>query len=392
MNVVVRGPLLSCTGYGEHSRQVFQWALSKGWNVHAVIVPWGMCTYHINPNTQNGLIGRVMNASAPLPEGVRADLSLQIQLPDEWDPGLAKVNIGVTAGVEADRCSQNWVAACRMMDHVIVPSTFTRSVFLNSGLEDNRISCVPEAYTCGHEKTPGYQSIRDGLESLPTKFNLLVFGQLTGQTPETDRKNTFYCLKWISEAFKNDPDVGIIVKTNMGRLTVQDREVTTNIFLQLLREIRPGPYPRFYLAHGLMDNNEITALYECETVKALVAPTRGEGWGLPILDAAVCGLPVMATAHSGHMDFMKKVKFLDLDYDEIDVPQIKLDGRCFVEGARWVEPKEGNFKSRLMKLRKGSAKPREWAQAAAPTIREEYSLPSIFKEYDSVVGAIVDRS
>ncbi len=392
MNVIVRGPLLSCTGYGEHSRQVFQWALSKGWNVYAIIVPWGMCTYHINPNTQKGLIGKVMECSMPFPEGVAAGLSLQIQLPDEWDPGLAKKNIGITAGVEADRCSQNWVEACKRMDHVIVPSEFTRSVFTNSGLEQSKISCVPESYTCGHEKTQGYQSIKAGIESLPTKFNLLVFGQLTGQTPETDRKNTFYCLKWISEVFRNDPDVGIIVKTNMGRLTVQDREITTNIFLQLLKEIRQGPYPRFYLAHGLMDNNEITALYEAETVKALIAPTRGEGWGLPILDAAVCGLPVMATAHSGHMDFMKKVKFLDLDYDEIPVPQIKLDGRCFVEGAKWVEPREGNFKSRLTKLRKGSSKPKEWAMEAAPTLQEEYSLPSIFKEYDSVLGALIDRT
>ena len=392
MNVIVKGPLLSCTGYGEHARQVFQWALSKGWNVRTTIVPWGVCTYHINPDSQNGVIGKVMECSAPLPEGVKADLSLQIQLPDEWETDLANKNIGITAGVEADRCSQHWVQACNNMDHVIVPSTFTKSVFTNSGLSSDKISCVPEAYTCGHKKTPGYESIKAGLSNLPTKFNLLVFGQLTGQTPETDRKNTFYCLKWISETFRNDPDVGVIVKTNMGRLTVQDREVTTNIFLQLLKEIRQGPYPRFYLAHGLMDNNEITALYECDSVKALVAPTRGEGWGLPILDAAVCGLPVMATAHSGHMDFMKKVKFLDLDYDEIPVPEIKLDGRCFVEGARWVEPKEGSFKSRLTKLRKGSEKPKEWAEAAAPTIQEEYSLTSVFKEYDSVVGAIIDRT
>ena len=64
-----------------------------------------------------------------------------------------------------------------------------------------------------------------------------------------------------------------------------------------------------------MDESEISALYRHDIVKALVAPTRGEGWGLPILDAAVCGLPVIATKWSGHLDFMKQVKFLDLDYN-----------------------------------------------------------------------------
>ena len=82
----------------------------------------------------------------------------------------------------------------------------------------------------------------------------------------------------------------------MGRMTVRDRQVTTEMFTNVIKEIREGQYPRFYLAHGLMDNNEISAMYESDTVKALVAPTRGEGWGLPILDAAVCGLPVIATS------------------------------------------------------------------------------------------------
>jgi len=40
-------------------------------------------------------------------------------------------------------------------------------------------------------------------------------------------------------------------------------------------------------------------------VKALVALTRGEGYGLPILEAAASGLPVIATGWSGHMDFLK---------------------------------------------------------------------------------------
>ena len=392
MNVIVKGPLLSVTGYGEHARQVFQWALSKGWNVSAQIVPWGICTYYINPNAQNGLIEKVMMRSAPFPEGVVADLSLQIQLPDEWDTNLAKVNIGITAGVETDRCSHNWVLACEKMSHVIVPSTFTKSVFTNSGLSPDRISCVPEAYTCRHEASEGYEQLKAGLDDLPTKFNFLVFGQLTGQTPDTDRKNTFYCLKWIAETFKNDPDVGVILKTNMGRMTVKDRHITTEMFTNVLKEIREEPYPRFYLAHGLMDNNEITAMYKSDTIKALVAPTRGEGWGLPILDAAVCGLPVIATSFSGHMDFMKEVKFLDLDYDTIPVPAEKIDGRCFIEGSSWVNVKEQSFKDRLKKFRKGSTLPKEWAMAAAPKLEKAYNLKSIFKYYDETVGGILDRT
>ncbi len=392
MNVIVKGPLLSVTGYGSHSRQVFAWAKSKGWNVCAQIVPWGMCTYYVDEDAEDGLIGQIMKASSPFPANVSADLSLQIQLPDEWDISLAKKNIGITAGVEADKCSQTWIEACKKMDHVIVPSTFSRQTFLNTGLDESHISCVPEAYTVGFKTDKYYDEFNCMLDSLPTKFNFLIFGQITGNNAENDRKNTFYNLKWLAEQFADDPDVGIIVKTNMGRLTVMDRMQTADTFTAVLKEVRKGPYPRFYLAHGLMDRNEMRALFTHEKMKALVAPTRGEGWGLPILDAAVCGMPVIATNYSGHLDFMKNVKFLDLEYDMVPVPESQVDGRVWQPNTKWAHVREEHFKRRLKKFRSHSDLPTSWAKSSAPMMREKFGLQSIFDQYNQVIGGAIDKS
>ena len=144
MKVVIRGPLLSVTGYGVHTRQIFSWAKSRGMDVSANIVPWGICTYYINPDALDGLIGEIMAASSPVSS---PDLSFQVQLPDEWDPELAKVNIGVTAGVESDICSAAWVEACGRMDGVIVPSTFTKSTLITSGVPEDKIWVIPEAHS-----------------------------------------------------------------------------------------------------------------------------------------------------------------------------------------------------------------------------------------------------
>ena len=333
-----------------------------------------------------------MERSHPFPQHMIPDLSLQIQLPDEWDPQLAKNNIGITAGVEGSICSQEWINRCEAMDHVIVPSNFSRETFIRCGLAEDKMSVVPESYSCGFKSTPGGDKVSESLSNLPTSFNFLMFGQLTGNDPETDRKNTFYGLKWLSEQFKDDPNVGIILKTNMGRMTTTDRKRSTDLFNALLREIRPGPYPRFYLAHGLMDKNEITQLFLSDNVKALVAPTRGEGWGLPILDAAVCGLPIIATNHSGHLDFLKKIKFLPLEYKIAQVPPGKLDGRVWVEGATWVDVKEESFKRRVSKFRKSPDLPKKWAIDGAEKLREEYSLNSIIKQYNALWERLIDRS
>ena len=390
MLVVIRGPLLSVTGYGNHTRQVWRWAMSKGWDVRAQIVPWGMCTYYIDPKAEGGLIGEIMARSADLPSHVKPDLSLQIQLPDEWDPELAVKNVGITAGIEADKCNPDWVTACRKMDKVIVPSEYSKLAFLNGGLEGSKIVNVPESYTCGFDKTAEYDEMTKKLNGLSTSFNFLMFGQITGRNLDTDRKNTVNTIQWLCEEFSNDKDVGIVLKTNMGRLTQQDKQVTTNTVKGVIEHFRKGPYPKIHVLHGLMDTNEITSLMRHEKIKCLCTATRGEGWGLPILDAVVNALPVIATKHSGHMDFLRNTRFLDLDYSIREIPEALVDGRIWVSGAKWAEPSEKHFKHRIRKFRKSSQTPTTWAKDYAPLAKERYSMTRISDDYDTALGGIID--
>jgi glycosyltransferase involved in cell wall biosynthesis len=392
MIVIVRGPLLSVTGYGCHTRQVWQWARShKDWDVRASIVPWGQCTYYINPAAEDGLIGDIMSKSIPIPDE-KPDLSLQVQLPDEWDPGLAKKNIGITAGIESDRCAQTWVTAARKMTKVVVPSEYAKLSFLNGGLDPDHICNIPEAITCKPPNAATLMGISKDLDSLSTDFNFLMFGQITSNNADTDRKNTFNCLKWLCEELKDDSQAGVVIKTNMGRMTCEDRHHTESMISSVLDHVRVGPFPKVHIIHGLLDSAEIGAIYHHEKINVLVAPTRGEGWGLPILDAASCGLPIIATNHSGHMDFLKHVKFLDVSFDIVNVPDALVDGRIWVAGARWAEPHELHFKSRVKKFRTASSMPKKWAQEAKDTITQNFSLPAIIQSYNENLGAIVDNS
>ena len=60
-------------------------------------------------------------------------------------------------------------------------------------------------------------------------------------------------------------------------------------------------YPNVLLIEDDLTNEELKALMmSCD---APVAPSRGEGFGLPLAEAMLSGLPVVATAYGGHMDF-----------------------------------------------------------------------------------------
>lgn len=383
--VILRAPVLTQSGYGVHSRQVARWLLSRtDLDVRFVPVPWGDTPWLLDRDAEDGLVGQVMQrATAPT---AKADVAIHLQLPNEWDPSVGKVNVGITAAVETDRCHPSWIEACNRMTAVVVPSQHAKASLTNTATANNvvistPILVVPEAYS-GAIVAPQLPT----LPTFSTPFNFLVFGQLTGNNAENDRKNTFYTIRWLCEAFKDDPEVGIVIKTNMGKHSIIDLNVTRGMLTSVVNESRRGsPTPKVHLLHGAMSDAEVAALYRHPQVGALVALTRGEGYGLPILEAAASGLPVIATNWSGHLDFMNRGKFISVYYQLNEIHPSRVDGKIFVKGARWASPSEADFKKRAQKFRKSSAVPKQWAAELAPVLRKEYSLSSIVSLYDDAL-------
>jgi glycosyltransferase involved in cell wall biosynthesis len=382
--VILRGPTLTQSGYGVHSRQVARWLLNRSdVDVKFHVLPWGDTPWLINPDLHDGLVGRIMERTVDA--GHRADISFQLQLPNEWDCKIARYNVGLTAGLETDRCNPAWINAVNQMDRVIVPSQHVKKNFENSGLLNKAIEVIPESF---YDDLDRSQDKTCNLDMFPTKFNFLIFGQLTGNNPYNDRKNTFFTLKWLFETFKDDKDVGIVLKTNSGRNTKLDRERTLSILKVLSSECKKGPYPKLYLLHGDMRDEEVTQLYNHPQIKALISATRGEGYGLPILEAATAGLPVIATNWSGHLDFLNRGKFIGLDYKLEEIHPSRVDNGVFLPGFKWANVLEEDFKRKVSKFRSSPEIPREWALDLSKKLKENYNFNSISKMYDELLGDI----
>mgnify|MGYP003137472545 FL=1 len=129
-----------------------------------------------------------------------------------------------------------------------------------------------------------------------------------------------------------------------------------------------------------------SAVYQNEKIKGLVSATRGEGYGLPLLEAAACGLPVLATNWSGHLDFLKNGKFISFDYKLEPIHESRVDNSIFIPGTRWAEVDEKDYKRKVRKFYKASQKPNEWAEKLQGTIREKYSQKAISEIYSKLLG------
>lgn len=385
-NVLLRGPFLTNSGYGVHARQIARWAIAKkDWNVRVQALPWGITPWLIDRDLEGGLVGQIMDRTG-IESNFVFDLSIQVQLPNEWDERLARKNVGVTAAVETDRCNPAWIDKCNKMSVVVVPSKHAKSSLENTsaGRLKTPVVVVPESF---HDEIASDASPLD--IKFSTQFNFLVFGQLTGNNPENDRKNLFYTLKWMFEEFKDDKDVGIVLKTNSGRTTKIDRLVTERVVTQLVKEARKTDFPRLHFLHGKMSNVEIAGLMKHPSVKALVSLTRGEGYGLPILEAAATGLPVIATGWSGYTDFLKEGDYIDVDYTVAPIHKSRVDNGIFMEGARWAHPDEKDAKKKLRKFYQKSVMPQHRAHEVSKRIRRDLSFDFVSALYDVALAEII---
>ncbi len=393
--VALRAPMLTLSGYGTHARQIGEWLLrlERRGLIELICdpLPWGSTTWITDVN-RDELSGELMKRCRKAPR--QPDASFQLQLPNEWDPKYAsKLNVGVTAAVETDKANPEWAEACERMDYVVFPSEHSKKSVLNAGWKPDPKKCVvvPESFPDALLENASTSA----LDPLPP-FTFLVFGQMTGlDNAKTDRKNLHNTVKWLLEEFAGDGDVGVLLKTNQGRHTIFDRYHTENVVQNVVKEVKSRvakALPEVHLVHGDLDDAAVAALYKHPNVKALVSATRGEGFGLPLLEAAACDLPVIATAWSAHTEFLGLGRYVDLACTLQPVDRSRVDNKIFVQGAKWAEVNEQDFKRRVRKFKSSSSIPRDWAKDLGAKIRKEYSQDAVAAKWSDAFEAIIKKA
>lgn len=412
--VLFKAPLLTQSGYGVHARQVAKWLLQfRSSNPDSIEVKfdptsWGSTPWYVTATEDEPVIQQIYSNTIKA-AGEPFDISIQLLLPNEWTTDRAAVNIGMTAGVEADTCNPLWIQACNKMTMVIVPSEFTKKMFFDTAKKFNMeitvpMVVVPESYYVSGQDIWAEASVDKKLEAVDTSTNFLIVGQMTGDSFLNDRKNIGYTLRWLCEAFEGKPDVGIIIKTNAGRHTKVDQKMVEQLVNQTISEIayiisqekarskskdKSVRLPSVYLVHGAMANREMMQLYQHPKVSALVSLTHGEGFGLPLLEAASVGCPVIATDWSAHTEFLNKGKWMKVQSTLETIHASRADANIWMKDAQWAMPQEESFKKTLNKFMIGRDVPLKWAEDLQKKIAQFYSPDQINQKYDEVLGQLI---
>jgi glycosyltransferase involved in cell wall biosynthesis len=121
-----------------------------------------------------------------------------------------------------------------------------------------------------------------GRKEIPSGFLFIYVCQ------PTFRKGIDVLLEAFDEAFDSDPDVGLV----LGATAYSGEDFSPE----------PGVRSRIWLLSGTYSERELASIYR--SCKAYVCTSLGEGWNMPLQEAAAVGLPVIAPRTSVHPELM----------------------------------------------------------------------------------------
>ena len=352
--ILFKAPLLTRSGYGEQSRFAMR-ALREREDLFDIFIQplqWGQTSWSSESSEERAWIDATIEKTiafsrSPAPS---FDASFQVTIPNEWE-NIAPVNIGYTAGIETTKVAHQWLQQGNAMNRIVVVSTHAANTYKGSHYDgaDEAGNSVHLSLTTPIDvvnyPVKTYENIPDlGIE-LDYDFNFLVIAQAG------PRKNLPNTVKWFLEEFQ-DEEVGMVLKTNMAKNCLMDRERIYHDLRRLIHDNSKDKKCKVYLLHGDMEDAEIHALYTHPQIKALVSFAHGEGFGLPIFEAAYSGMPTVCPGWSGQLDFLinkesGKSIFYNVEYDLHPVPaEVVWDG-VLIKESMWAYSREHSAKQQL---------------------------------------------
>lgn len=260
-------PFSMVDGYGRHALSLFKGFQLLGANPVLHSDGWGTDRLHLPMDFESA---RIMG-DQKLP----SKIGVMMTLPYHPYKMQTLASLFVTQ-FETDHVPERHVANVNKADHLIVTSSFQPKIWRNSGCK------IPISVMTPGIDTDFFSYRERGRDGL---FKVLILGALTG------RKNVDAAIRIFQGASEGNPNWRLTIKT---RKTHEVRRISEIVKLDRRIELVVNDSPPEHVLWFYHNND------------AFLWPSKGEGCGLPPLEAMSTGMEVICSANSGMLDFVKE--------------------------------------------------------------------------------------
>jgi glycosyltransferase involved in cell wall biosynthesis len=395
------GPVATMSGYGCHARDLLLSLIEMDkFDIQVISINWGETPMDALDSGDTDM-KKIKDLIIP---GLQSqpDIWMQCTIPNEFQP-VGKYNIGITAGVETDACSPEWVDGCNRMNLIIVPSKHAKWVFDNTQYDKMdkqtnqkvgslKVTVPVEVLHEGvrtdiyNKENPLEKNITEILDSIPNNFVYLFVGHWLKGDFGQDRKDISGLIYTFCETFGdtvNPP--ALLLKCTSGTFSVSDRSRVMDKINLIKRMSKKKNLPEIYLLHGELTDSEMNSLYNHKKVKAMVSFTKGEGYGRPIAEFMASGKPIIVSGWSGHMDFINEKFHIPLKGSLLEVHPTAVWDTIINKGTRWFTVDYQYAAETMNKVHKNYNKYLQNSKIGIRELKSIWSYNSMCRKFETML-------
>lgn len=248
---------------------------------------------------------------------------------------------------ETDRLNPEHVRRCNQMDSVWVPTDFHVSTFVQSGVEPTKVVKMVQPVDVDFFNPSKYRPM-----NLPHHGKLILGSDGSNLKGKSKERKEFVFLSIFKWEYRKGWDV--LLKSYLAEFDSSD-EVSLylltnpyhsecnfgNQIVKLVEDFgleKPGNgWAPVYVIDTHIPQFDLPKVYMA--ADAFVLPSRGEGWGRPLVEAMAMSVPVIATNWSGPTEFLTEENGYPLAVDRMsEVAEGPFKGHI------WAEPSVNNLR------------------------------------------------
>ena len=320
-------------------------------------------------NTDNETLKSALKNKYEIPNGrnnKKLD-KIEFHIRHQWPPNLTPPDEGhwiIIQPWEYGSLPKQWVNIfSKSVDEMWVPSNYVRKIYVECGIPSDRVFVVPN----GFNPETFNPNVKPYKFTTKKNFKFLFVGGTIY------RKGIDIVLQSYLQAFTNKDDVTLVIK-DMGGNSFYKGQNFKNKILEIQKAKNS---PEIIYIDKNLSEKELSGLYTACNI--LVHPYRGEGFGLPILEAMASGIPAIITNGGAALDFCNSSNSILVHAEKKFYNEKKIGDLETVDFPWILEPDQLDVSEKMKFAFNNKEKVKEIGLNAYNSVKDDWKWDNSFK-------------
>lgn len=359
MKLKYTAPILDYSGYGEASRHDVKALLSAGVNVTCE------APSYTREQADYGDIGKECVKLIGKEIGYRIKIihTTPNVYPQFFEP--EKYHIGRVFW-ETDQLPKEFALQAQQCDEIWTGSRFNVDAIKKSGVT-KPVYIVPEAIDTDID----IGSIKPFIiQNQDTYKFYSVFEWI-------ERKNPKALLEAYWQEFRNGENVSLTLKTYRNNFMKKNYGDISGQIRLVKKKLQYESYAPVFIYQHLMDRNQVYRFHK--TFDCFVSAHRGEGWGVPQMEAMLLEKPIISTGLGGIHEYVSKDQGMMIDYSLVPIEGDVRNPQWYTYQMQWGEVSILELRKAMRYMYENQKKGEEMGKNARKLVLNRFSPKAVGK-------------